>query len=165
MKRLLAPPSPAEPSPATLWVWVALLLLLLPMLLLTTSPQKLTAISLRLQGGAGPSLSTGPLESVTVTLRGPDAEIVARVRRTDLGADAGEAEERRVTVPGAGGAPDLARLQGELARLRQLDDGATRVVLVPDDAASTASAVALLDAIRTRDGRPLFPDVVIGASP
>ncbi len=158
MKRLYAPSPAPDVRAALLSVWVGLLLLLLPFLLITTSPDKLTAIDLHLSGGGGAPSPARVLESVEVRVEGADLEVRAAVRKTDVLAAAGDVEMRVVEIPGAED-PDFVALQDTLARLRALDPAQTRIRVIPDDALSTADLVQVLDAVRARGNDPLFPDV------
>ena len=163
MKRRLFQQEPTEADlrPAMLSVWIALLLLL-PMLLVTSSPQKLAGIGLSVAGAGELPPHAGAVASVALTVNPSGAAaIVAEVRRTDVGAGVGDVAERRVEIPAAAGKVDLAALQVALEEIRRLDPTLTRVTVQPSDAASVREIVALLDAVRANDGRPLFPDVVL----
>ncbi len=165
MNRLLRPaPPPPDVRPAMLSVWVALLLLLIPSLLFTTSEQKLVGLDIGLAGaGVAPSRA-GPVERVTVRLGGDGrVEVQAEVRRADVGASTGEVLQRVVPIAAAGRAPDFAGLQRELASLKALDPGLRRVVLAPAASLTAQQVVALVDAVRSRDGQELLPDVVFAA--
>lgn len=140
-------------------VWVGLLLLLLPFLLLTTSPDKLTAIDLHLSGQGGAPAPARLVETVQVTVRQGAYELRTEVRKTDVNAAAGDVEARVVSVP------DLPALQAELARVKALDPGQTRIRVVPDDAMPTSGLVRVLDAVRAHDKGELYPDVELAEGP
>lgn len=164
MKRRLfqQEPSLADLRPAMLSVWIALLLLLLPMLLVTSSPQKLAGIGLSVAGAGELPPHAGAVAAVAVTLDPTGSlRVVAQVRRTDVGAGVGDTSERRVDIPAKAGKVDLPLLQGALEEIQRLDPTLTRITVQPSDTASVREIVALLDAVRARGGRALYPDVVL----
>lgn len=143
-------------------VWIALLLLLLPMLLVTSSPQKLAGIGLSVAGAGELPPHAGAVAAIAVEVAVDGAARVrATVRRTDVGAGVGDVAERHVEVPPLDGRLDLVRLQDALEEIRRLDPSLTRITVTPSDAASVREIVAFLDAVRARAGRPLYPDVVL----
>lgn len=154
--------APADLRPAMLSVWIALLLLLLPMLLVTSSPQKLAGIGLSVAGAGELPPHAGAVAAVSVAVGGDGAaRVTAQVRRTDVGAGVGDTAERAVDVPGADGRVDLRALQAALTEIHRLDPSLTRITVTPADAAPVREIVALLDAVRSSGGRPLYPDVVL----
>lgn len=159
--------STGDARPALLAV-VALMLLLMPFLLLTTSPQKLTSLSLHLAGEGGDSLPlrTGAVERVEVALAADhSAEVRATVRRTDLGAAEGEVHERVSTVPADDGAFDLPAVQQILLSIKRFDPDHQRVQVIPADSLSTQEVVEVVDAVRIHQGEDLFPEIVLGGQP
>ncbi len=159
---------PAGDARPALLAVVALMLLLLPFLLLTTSPQKLTSLSLHLAADGGDALPTrtGAVEDVVVRLaNGGAAEVVATVRRTDLGAAAGEVHARTVSVPPAAGGFDLEAIQEALVGFKALDPDHERARVRPADALTAQAVVEVVDAVRTHKGESLFPEVVLEGQP
>lgn len=133
--------------------------LLLPMLLLTTSVQKLAGIALHLPGLSElPPELPGTVENLEVHL-GEAWRIQASVRRSDVVTSAGDVEVREVEVD------DLAGLQTELRAFKRLDPDRERVLLIPGDAVPAARVVATMDALRADGEGVLFPQVALGGEP
>jgi biopolymer transport protein ExbD len=145
---------------------VGLLFLLLPFLLLTTSIQKLTGLDLQLAASAGElaPLPPGQVEAVEVHLRDQQLRLRSAVRTRDVTASQGDVTWSELALPAQQGGMDLAGLQDALARLQNLDPDHQRVLVVPDDAVPTSRVVALVDAVRSRGGQPLYPEVVLGGA-
>ncbi len=132
--------------------------LLLPMLLLTTSVQKLVGLSLTLpSSGELPPELPGLLEEVEVHL-GEVIVVRAQVRRSDVVTSVGEVEQREVEVA------DLAELQATLRSLKALDPGHERILVVPRDDVPTQRVVSAMDAVRADDQGPLFSQVALGGA-
>ena len=166
MRRLRRLPAqePVDRRPALLSI-VALMFLLLPLLLLTTSTQKLSALGLQLAHAQGSALpSGGPLERLEVRLLGDELTIRAALRTLDVTAGEGDTTWRVVSLPGIGGEPDLAGLQRELRIVQQLDPGNGRVEVLPADDTPVQRVVALVDAVGGDPDQPLFPEVVLAQS-
>jgi len=133
--------------------------LLLPMLLLTTSVQKLVGINLHLPGTSElPPELPGTVEELTVQL-GEAWTVQANVRRTDVVTSAGDVEQRSVEVL------DLAALQVELRGLKALDPDRERILLVPSDDVPSDRVIATMDALRSDAEGPLFPQIALGGAP
>jgi hypothetical protein len=145
---------------------VGLLFLLLPFLLLTTSIQKLTGLDLRLAASEGelPPLPPGQVEAIEVHLQEHTIRLRSALRTRDVTASQGDVTWSEEHLPPRGGSMDLGGLQAGLHRLRQLDSEHERVLVVPGDEVPTRRVVALVDAVRSRGGEPLFPDVVLGGA-
>ena len=165
MRRILPDSAGEEPDirPA-LFAIISLMLLLLPLLLFATSPQKLTALSLALALPGEVPQRSGVIERVTIRVTQGSARVSAEVRKTDVLAGQGDVERRLFEVPGRANGLDYAGIQDALGALRALDPEGqqSRAILLPDDSVPTRVVVALLDAIRSRDGQQLFPDVILG---
>jgi len=133
--------------------------LLLPLLLLTTSAQKLVGIELHLPGpGELPPELPGTVEGLEVVL-GDSIVVRARVRRSDVVTSSGEVENREVRVQ------DLASLQATLRSFKDLDPEQRRILLVPEDAVNGARVIAAMDALRSDSEGELFPQVALGVAP
>ncbi len=143
--------------PALLSV-IALMFLLLPLLLLTTSAQKLVGLDLHMPGtGELPPEMPGTVEGLEVLL-GEAIVVRARVRRSDVVTSSGEVETREIRVQ------DLASLQATLRSFKDLDPEQRRVLLLPEDEVSGAHVVATMDALRSDSVGELFPQVALGAA-
>lgn len=167
LRRLRPPRQPVTPDlrPGLLSV-VGLLFLLLPFLLLTTSIQKLTGLELQLAGSTGEltPLPPGQVEAVEVHLRDQTLRIRSAQRTRDVTASQGDVTWSERDLPPREGSMDLSGLQEALLRLHALDPEHSRVLVVPGDDVPTARVVALVDAVRTHAGQPLFPDVILGGA-
>ncbi len=134
------------------------MVLLLPMLLLTTSVQKLVGLDLALPGdGELPPELPGLVEGLEVHL---DDGIVVRalIRRSDVVTSEGEVEERQVEVE------DLASLQEALRSFKTLDPSHQRILVVPSDSVPTWKVVQTMDAVRGDSDGELFTEVALGGS-
>ncbi len=69
-----------------------------------------------------------------------------------------------LSFPARGDAMDLAGLQQALLRLEALDPERQRALVLPSDDTSSTRVVALVDAIRSHRGQPLYPEVVLGGA-
>lgn len=157
--------TPPDARPALLSV-IALMLLLLPFLLLTTSVHKLTATNLRLpgEGESLPPVPPGAVERLAVEVQADGSvRVVADVRQTDVTAKAGDAFRRVTTVASRDGGVDYPALQVALQEIKAQDPARTRLRLAPAEDVRTRVMVALMDAVRSADGKALFPDVVLDA--
>ena len=143
---------------------VGLMFLLMPFLLLTTSVQKLVGIELHVPPAAAtlPPDPAGVVEDLVVNVVGEDLEVSASVRRTDVGADAGDVQVRVVELPRTDEGLDLAGLQTALRQLKAIDPERRKVLLAPDDAVPGAHVVHLMDALRSDASGELFPEVALG---
>ncbi|MCP4810668.1 MAG: hypothetical protein GY913_18365 [Proteobacteria bacterium] len=150
--------------PALLSV-VALMFLLLPFLLLTTSVQKLVGLDLHVPPAASeiPPDPPGTVEDLRVRVQGKSIVVSAKVRKTDVGASAGDVEERIVEVPATAEGLDLAGLQGALRVFKRLDPERAKVLLEPDDAVPGKDVVFLMDAVRADADGELFGEVALGS--
>jgi hypothetical protein len=138
------------------------MMLLLPVLLVTTSPHRLTATSLTLlaSGGVRPP-HRGPVAALEV-IAASDAVIVqAEVRRADVRARTEETTTQRIEVPSQDAQLDLEGLQRALRRFADLDPSRSEITVRPDDDLPASQWVRVLDAVREDDVGPLFPDVAI----
>jgi len=145
---------------------VALMFLLLPLLLLTTSPQKLVGLDLGLLGDAGalPPPPPGPVESLEVGVDGKTLSIRAGLRRTDVTSSMGDISLREDTLPPGGSASDALDLAGLQARLRELkarDPKRQRVTVSPGEGVPLRDVVLVMDAARADARGDLFPEVVL----
>jgi hypothetical protein len=160
----LRPPRPANPPDlsAALLSTVGLMLLLLPVLMVSSSPVRLTSSSLQLidAGGATPPHG-GPLASIEVHADADALRIVALVQRADVRARPDEAERREVILPAVDSAPDLPGLQRALRRFSTLDPSQRRIAVRPADTLDVTSWVQLMDSVRADPQGPLFPDVTV----
>jgi len=136
------------------------MVVLVPTVLVTSTGQKTTGLSLGLAGPGDelPPPPPGPVEALRVARVPGGFSLTARVRRTDVLATAGEAEERDLL------APDLASLQARLRTLKALDPSRQRLTLAPAPDSSAEEVVAWMDAVRRDTQGPLFPEVVLEAA-
>ena len=158
-----APPAEADARPALMSV-ISLMVLLLPMLVATTSAQRLAGLPLGVPGPADelPPESPGPVEDVTVRAEGGGYRLEARVRRADVRASAGEVELRSWALA------DLPALQAALADLKRRDPARDRITLIPSPTTTTAELVRWMDGVRHGPDGVLYPKVVLqpaGAGP
>jgi hypothetical protein len=146
---------------------ISLLLLLLPFLLLTTSPQKLTALGFRLPAaGEGlPALPPGPVEDLVVRVEADALLLQQALRRTDLLASVGQVEHQELRLAHTGGQFDIPGLQAALRQVKALDPGRERLTLRPAQESTTAEVVRLMDAVRKDKAGPLFQEIVLGGTP
>ena len=137
----------------------ALMVLLLPLLLMTSSAQKLTGIALGVPGPGEdlPPEPPGAVERIVVSRAAGGYRVEAAVRTTDVRAQVGDTEQRRFEVP------DLAGLQEVLLSLKRLDPERERIVLVPAPDTPAEEVVAWMDAVRAGPEGPLFPRVILSA--
>lgn len=167
LRRLRPPRARSTPDlrPGLLSV-VGLLFLLLPFLLLTTSLQKLSGIDLRLAGSTSElaPLPPGQVEAIEVYVDGHALRLRSAIRTRDVTASQGDTTWSEQGLPPRDGAMDLGGLQEALGRLLALDPEHQRVLVVPGDQVPTSRVVALVDAVRARDGQPLYPEVVLGGA-
>ena len=155
----------SDPRPGLLSI-ISLLLLLLPFLLLTTSPQKLAALSFRLPpAGEGlPPLPKGTIEELWVQVE-PGAVVIHKaVRRSDVDAGQGEADWTQSRITTIDGQPDLRSIQRSLREIKQLDPVRERIRLHPAAETTAAEVVTLMDAMRADAIGELFGQVVLAAS-
>jgi hypothetical protein len=138
---------------------VALMVLLLPVLLQTTSSQKLTSLALSVHSSSSdlPPLPSGDLESVHVYRDARGYTVRIQIRSTDVNASLGDTETKEFQ------AEDLATLQERLAEVKSLDTRQERVILVPAQDTQTAELVRWMDAVRKWPEGELFPQVVLAA--
>ena len=137
---------------------VALMVLLLPVLLRTTTSQKLTSIPLSIHESSGdlPPLPADFLKSVTV-YREADG---FRVRTETRGRDARDQGAVEITEYHP---QNLDELQERLSEIRQLDDQQDRVILVPSNDTQTTDLIRWMDAVRVWPEGRLFPQVVLAS--
>lgn len=150
-----APPA-ADHRPAMMAI-ISLMVLLLPLLISSSSARKLAALPLGVPGPSDelPPETPGAVEGITVRPAGGGFSVEARVRSTDLGAGAGDVEQRRFE------AGSLAELQGVLGRLKRLDPQRERILLVPAATSQADEVVRWMDAVRAGPDGPLFPTVIL----
>lgn len=136
---------------------VALMVLLLPMALMTTSAEKLTGLTLGVPGPTEelPPEPPGPVESLRVVRVPAGYAVSALVRRTDVGASAGDVELKEFVEP------DLAAMQVRLAAFKRMDEARERVTLAPAADTPTEEVVAWMDAVRAGPDGVLFPRVIL----
>lgn len=159
MRRMFqAQTSPPDVRPAMLSI-VSLMVLLLPMLLMTTSAQKLTGLAMGLPGPSEelPPEPPGPVESLTVVRVDGGYQVQATVRSTDVNASVGDTETKSLM------AGDLSSLQGVLAKLKKLDPKRDRITLAPSKEMPTDEVVQWMDAVRAGPEGPLYPRIVMQA--
>jgi len=140
------------------------MLLLMPFLLLTTSVQKLVGLDLHVPPAAAtlPPDPAGIVEDVVVEVVGSEIEVTASVRRTDVGADAGDVQQRVVELPPVEDDLDLGGLQATLRSLKTIDPDRKKVLLSPDDSVPGRDVVHLMDALRGDADGELYPEVALG---
>jgi hypothetical protein len=138
---------------------VALMVLLLPVLLRTTTSQKLTSLALGVHGSTSdlPPLPSGDLESVHVYREARGYVIRIQIRSTDVNASQGDTETKEFQ------AEDLSTLQERLAEVKALDERQERVILVPAPDTQVSELVRWMDAVRRWPQGELFPKVVLAS--
>ena len=138
---------------------VALMVLLLPVLLRTTTSQKLTSLALGVHSSTSdlPPLPSGDLESVRIYREPSGYTVQIQIRNTDVTASQGDTETKEFQ------AESLASLQETLAKVKALDTRQERVILVPAQETETAELVRWMDAVREWPQGELFPQVVLAA--
>ena len=136
---------------------VALMVLLLPMVLLTTSSQKLTGLGLGVPGPTEelPPEPPGPVEGLRVVRVADGFVISAEVRNTDVLAQVGDTERKEMR------ANDLSELQTALGTLKKLDPKRERITLAPNPEMETREVVAWMDAVRAGPDGELYPRVIL----
>ncbi|MEL6349763.1 MAG: hypothetical protein AAFV53_42055, partial [Myxococcota bacterium] len=151
-----APRTAADIRPALMSL-VALMILLVPLMLMTTSAQKLTGLPLSVPGptDALPPTPPGPVEDLTVRRADSGFQIEAALRSTDVRAAVGDTEMKVVF------AADLSALQDQLWTLKQLDPDRERIHLVPSADTPTELVVRWMDAVRISPRGTLYPKVVL----
>jgi|JI7StandDraft_1071085.scaffolds.fasta_scaffold176948_2 hypothetical protein len=161
MRRLVPPRPPARPDlSASLLATVGLMMLLLPVLLVTSSPTRLTSSALRLlDGGGAQPPHNGPLASVEVIAAPEQLTVLAYVQLADVRARPEQAERRETVLPHTPAGPDLVGLQRSLRQLHRLDPSQRAIQLRPADTLDVATWAQLMDAVRSDAAGPLFPDV------
>ena len=152
---------------------VALMVLLLPVLLRTTTTQKLTSLALNVHGSSSelPPVPTGPLESVKVYREDVGYRVQIEIRNTDVNASQGDTEvkEFRADDPDCALQEDptgcyLGALQTLLAvEIKTRDPQQERVILVPAASTQTEEVVRWMDAVRAWPQGELFPQVVLAS--
>jgi len=160
MRRLFsAPPAAADVRPALLSV-VSLMMLLLPMLLMATSAQKLTGLTLSVPGPTEslPPELPGAVEKLSVQRVSGGYLVTASVRNTDVGSSIGDTEQKSFTEP------TLTALQARLLSFKALDPSRDRIRLVPAADTPTDEVVRWMDTVRNSPEGPLFPKVVMEAA-
>ena len=146
---------------------IALMLLLLPFLLLTTSPQKLVGLGLKLPTVQANALAaTGEVETLRVELHEDRLVMRAALRRSDVRARTGEVEQWQQVLPHlpqeTGQTIQLSEMQRHARVLKEMSPLRQRVVLVPDDSVATEEVVWVMDALREDASGELFPQVALG---
>lgn len=150
------PTEPPDIRPAMMAV-AAMMVLLLPALLMATSAQKLTGLSLSVPGPSEqlPPEPTGIVERLSVTRVSAGYQITAEVRSTDVLAGAGDTERKDLLVA------SLSELQVQLATLKGLDPKRARITLVPAADTPTEEVVRWMDAVRRGPEGELYPRVIL----
>ncbi len=144
------------------------MLLLLPFLLLTTSPQKLVGLGLKLPAAQANALAaTGEVETLRVELHEDRLVMRAALRRSDVRASTGEVEQWEQVLPHVPGEESgqimqLAEMQRHARALKEMAPLRQRVLLVPDDSVATEEVVWVMDALREDASGELFPQVALG---
>ncbi|MCK6506241.1 hypothetical protein L6R53_23190 [Myxococcota bacterium] len=162
MRRSLFPRGrPAPDARPALFSVVSLMVVLVPLLLVTSTGQKVTGLSLGLPGPSEelPPPPPGPVEALRVARVPEGYRVQAAVRRTDVLASAGDVEQQELL------AADLATLQAQLVRLKALDPGRQRIHLAPGADTPASEVVRWMDAVRQGPQGPLFPEVVVESAP
>lgn len=159
--RLFAKARPAPDARPALFSVVALMVLLVPLVLVTSTGQKMTGLSLGLPGPSEelPPPPPGPVEALRVTRVPEGYRVQAAVRRTDVLASAGDVEQQELL------AADLGALQAHLVRLKALDPQRQRIHLAPAADTPASEVVRWMDAVRQGPQGPLFPEVVVESAP
>jgi len=149
-------PEMPDTRPALMSI-VALMVLLLPLVLFTTSAEKLTSIPLGVPGPTEelPPEPPGPVEGLRVTRDGGQYIVGAEVRNTDVLAGVGDTEHKEVVVP------DLSALQAALSTFKKMDPARQRITLQPSPTMSTEDVVQWMDAVRSGPNGELFPRVIL----
>ncbi len=133
------------------------MVIVLPLLLMTTSVQRLAGLPLSVSapGAALPPLPPGPVERLDISPEAGGWRIIADVRTTDVLASSGDVERRELF------ADDLLALQGVLRTLKTLDQRRTRATLMPGPDTRTDLVVAWMDAVQADNQGELFPDIIL----
>lgn len=155
----------ADVRPTLLGV-VTLMFLLLFFLLTTSSGQRLGVLELRLGSPAdlAPLPHAGLVKDVRVTLVGTTLTLTYEVQSTDIAAAATAVERRQRELPAVGDRPDFAGLLVALQEVKDVDRSQERARIDPDDAATTASIIALMDVVRGPTDAPLYPKLTLAGS-
>ena len=151
-------PAPPDARPAMLSI-VALMVLLLPVLLRTTTSQKLTSLALGVHSSTSdlPPVRSGILESVKVYRETEGYTVAIELRSQDLNASSAGVELKEMY------ADNLSSLQERLAEVKALDTRQERVILVPSEDTPTEELVRWMDAVRQWPEGALFPQVVLAS--
>ena len=135
----------------------SLMILLLPMLLLIGSPQKNTGLPLSVAGPTEelPPAPPGPVEFLSVRATESGFQVLAKVRKTDVRAAAGETERKSWEPSG------LEKLQELLRQIKSLDPSRKRIKLYPEGSYTAQQVVQLMDVVQ-RDGKgELYSEIVL----
>ena len=165
--RLFSKQKSADDSQVSMLSIISLLLLLLPFLLLTTSPQKLAALSFRLpEAGEGlPPLPKGIVEDLWVEAHETSLTLHKKLRNTDVGANQGQSTVSALQLEGSPSGFDLSGLQQALREIKIIDPNRVRVRLEPAPETTAAEIVSLMDAVRSDSDGALFEEVILTGSP
>jgi biopolymer transport protein ExbD len=159
--------TPEEDSQPGMLAMISLLLLLLPFLLLTTSPQKLSALGFQLPAvGEGlPPLPPGLVEDLVVRVQADALILQQDLRNTDVLASVGDVERQEIRLLHKKTDFDIQGLQAALRHVKSIDPNRDRITLAPDSKSTAAEVIRLMDALRKDQVGPLFQEVVLGATP
>ena len=137
---------------------VALMVLLLPVLLRTTTSQKLTSLSLGVHSSTSdlPPNPSGELEKLTVLRDASGYRIQQHTRNTDVNASDGDTELQEELHS------SLSELQSSLHRIKQKYPDQKRIILIPAEETQVEELVRWMDAVR-RSTWELYEEVVLAA--
>ena len=131
------------------------MVLLIPMMLVTSSLERYTALTLGVPGPNDelPPELPGRVRALRVARVASGYLVQAEVENTDVGG--GGTEQRELP------AADLPALQAVLATLKSLDPTRDRITLAPAPETSTDEVVRWMDAVRAGPSGELFPKVIL----
>ena len=134
----------------------ALMMILLPTLLLITSPQKLTALTLSISadGQQIPSSPNGVISSLVLTVTPGGYMLNASLRKTDVLASATDTEQKQWILS------EWSEVLSTLTRLKELDPKRSRIELRPLPNSQAQQIVRWMDSLQAKDR---FPEVIISA--
>ena len=132
----------------------ALMMILLPTLLLITSPQKLTALTLSIStdGQQIPSSPNGVISALILTVKPGGYLLEASLRKTDVLASAADTEQKQWVLS------EWSEVLSTLTRLKKLDPKRSRIELRPLASSQAQQVVRWMDSLQAKDR---FPEVII----
>lgn len=141
----------------SLFAMASLMIILLPTLLLSLSTQKFTALPLSIAStqDQAPQDPNRVIQEILLKATEDGFVLHAKVRSTDVRADASDVEERNWDLK------SLSALQSTLQSLKKIDPKHRRIQIQPLPQNQTSEVVRWMDLVSKSPDGVLFPEIMV----